>query len=93
LALGATAGGLALGGVAGLGTAAAYHDRPACDGGRCAYRYDATAGLVVGATAAVLLGGAAVWLLVSAGWPTAASGTIRVSAAAAPRWVGIAEER
>jgi hypothetical protein len=49
--------------VAGLGVAAAYDGRAACDGQRCAFRYDTTAGIAVAAAAVVVLGAAGVTLL------------------------------
>jgi hypothetical protein len=66
LGLGGAAAALALGSLAGLVTAAAYHHRDACDGERCAYRYDATAGIALGAVGVAAFGGAAAALLAAA---------------------------
>jgi hypothetical protein len=66
LGLGAAAALLAGGSVAGLGTAAAYHDRPACDAARCAYRYDASAGIAVAAVGVAGFGAVAAALLATA---------------------------
>jgi hypothetical protein len=68
--LGAGAVVLAAGSLAGLITAAAYQDRAACDG-RCAYRYDATAGIVLGAVGVAVFGAAAVALFATARRPAA----------------------
>jgi hypothetical protein len=87
LALGIGAALLALGSVAGLATAAAYHDRPACDDARCAYRYDATAGIAVGAVGVAAFGEATVLLLV-----TSRRSSPAVRASAATGGLGVAGE-
>ncbi len=67
LGLGGVAAALALGSLASLATAAAYHHRDACDGGgRCAWRYDATTGIAVGAVGVAVFGGAAAALFATA---------------------------
>lgn len=68
MGLGAAAVALAGGSLAGLITAAAYQDRAACDG-RCAFRYDATTGIVLGAVGVAVFGAAAAALFAIAHRP------------------------
>jgi hypothetical protein len=84
LGLGVSAAVLATGSLAVLATTAAYHDRPACDGARCAYRYDATTGIALSAVGVAAFGAAALALLVTARRPASARGSSLAGVASSP---------
>jgi hypothetical protein len=63
VAIGATSAVLFGAAVAGLAVAGAYDGRPACEGPRCAFRYDTDPAVAVAAVAVVVFGAAGVSLL------------------------------